>query len=72
MAWFAPVDLQIDDPNGVQAPFRWRAVVGFTPAGTFSIGQGSGILGVNGGLDQFQRTEFDWAGLNGPEVVIRT
>ena len=35
-------------------------------------GQASGILGINGGLDQFQRVEFDWQAVAGPEVIIRT
>jgi hypothetical protein len=47
-------------------------LVGFTPAGTFSAGQVAGILGINGGLDQFQLVEFDLNALGGPEVVIRT
>ena len=59
VAWFAPVELQIDDPAGAQAPYRWPAVVGFTPAGSFATGSVSGVLGVNGGLDRFQRAEFD-------------
>jgi len=70
--WFSPVELQIDDPTGVIRPHRWPAVVGFTPAGSFTKGRAAGILGVNGGLGQLQRVEFDWAALAGPEVVIRT
>jgi hypothetical protein len=35
IAWFAPVELEIQDPSNVQPPFRWPAVVGFTPSGTF-------------------------------------
>ena len=72
VAWFAPVTLQIEDPVGIQAPFRWSATVGFTPAGTFGQSPIAGLLGVDGGLDQFQRVEFEWAALGSPEVVIRT
>jgi hypothetical protein len=69
--WFAPVELQINDPADVIRPHRWSAVVGFTPVGSFAIGRAAGILGVNGGLDQLQRVEFDWSALGGPEVVVR-
>ena len=72
IAWFAPIGLEIRDPANVQPTFRWPAVVGFTPAGTFSSGQVAGLLGVNGGLDQFQSVEFDWSSMTGPEVLIRT
>jgi hypothetical protein len=72
VAWFATVSLQVIDPTGVQTPFRWPAVVGFTPAGSFATSPVAGLLGVNGGLDQFQRVEFDWSALGGPEVVLRT
>jgi hypothetical protein len=72
VAWFAPVELEIRDLAHASAPFRWSAVVGFTPSGSFSVGHIAGLLGVNGGFDQFQRTEFDWSSLAGPEVVIRT
>ena len=70
-AWFESVELEITDPSAVTQPFRWKSVVGFTGAGSFQSGA-SGILGVNGGLDAFQRVEFDWANLAGPEVTIRT
>jgi hypothetical protein len=69
--WFERVGLQLNDPAGVGRPFRWPAVVGFTPVGSFWAGRASGILGVNGGLDRFQRIEFDWSALGGPEVVVR-
>jgi hypothetical protein len=72
LVWFARVELQVNDPRGVTLPFRWSAVVGFTPAGRFTTGSISGVLGVNGGLDRFQRIEFDWSALGGPEVVLRT
>jgi hypothetical protein len=72
VAWFAPAELLILDPGGVQAPHRWPAIVGFTPAASFSTGPIAGVLGVNGGLDRFQRVEFDWSALGGPEVVLRT
>jgi hypothetical protein len=72
IAWFAPVELEIRDPAGIQPPFRWSAIVGFTPAGTFSTGHFAGLLGVNGGFDQFQSAEFGWAATSGPEIVIRT
>ncbi|HEX4588511.1 MAG TPA: hypothetical protein VH120_01185, partial [Gemmataceae bacterium] len=71
-AWFQRVELQLDPVGGVGTPFRWTGVVGFTPIQTFTAGRASGILGVNGGLDQFQRVEFDWSAAAGPEVVIRT
>jgi hypothetical protein len=71
LTWFARVELQINDPSGVIPPFRWPATVGFTPAGSFATGSVSGVLGVNGGLDQLQRVEFDWSALGGPEVVLR-
>ena len=71
VAWFDTVQLQIDDPANVQAPFRWSAAVGFTPAGSFATSPIAGLLGVNGGLDRFQRVEFDWSALGGPEVVVR-
>ena len=57
-AWFEMVELQLEDQAGVLQPFRWPAVVGFTGAGSFA-GRHNGILGVNGGLDRFQRVEFD-------------
>jgi hypothetical protein len=69
-AWFEIVDLVLEDPTGTVPPFRWSAVVGFTGAGSFA-GSHSGVLGVNGGLDRFQRVEFDWSALGGPEVVVR-
>jgi hypothetical protein len=69
--WFAPVRLQIDDPAGIVPPFVWPAVVGFTPTGSFAVGRAAGILGINGGLDAFQRVEFDWAAAGGPEVIVR-
>jgi hypothetical protein len=72
LTWFAPVEIQIDDPAGVIPPYRWPAIVGFTPAGCFTVGRAAGILGINGGLDQVQRVEFDWQALGGPEVLIRT
>jgi hypothetical protein len=70
-AWFERVELQLEDPTGIQPPFRWSAVVGFTGAGSFT-GRHNGVLGVNSGLDQFQRVEFDWSAFGGPEVVLRT
>ncbi len=70
--WFAPVELQIEDPAGVIRPYEWSAVVGFTPTGSFPVGRAAGVLGVNGGLDRLQRVEFDWQALAGPEVVVRT
>jgi hypothetical protein len=69
--WFQTVDLQIEDPTGVGPLFRWTAVVGFTGVGSFHATPATGILGVNGGLDHFQRIEFDWSALGGPEVVVR-
>jgi hypothetical protein len=72
VAWFEAVDLQIDDPANIQPSHRWKAIVGFTPVDTFASSPIAGLLGVNGGLDQFQRIEFDWHSLAGPEVVIRT
>ena len=72
LAWFAPVKLQVDDPADIIRPHGWKAVVGFTPVGSFAVGRAAGVLGVNGGLDQLQRVEFDWQALAGPEVVIRT
>lgn len=69
-AWFCDIEMVIEEPGGTQPPFRWKAAVGFTGAGSFQSGT-AGILGVNGGLDAFQRVEFDWAGLAGPEVIIR-
>ena len=71
-AWFETVELELRDPAGVHRPFRWKSVVGFTSRGSFSKTSASGILGINGGLDQFQRVEFDWSAPSGPEVVIRT
>jgi hypothetical protein len=71
-AWFETVDLRLDPSAGGGPSFRWPAMVGFTPRGSFMSGHVSGILGVNGGLDRFQRVEFDWATLTGPEVIIRT
>ncbi len=70
-AWFAPVGLDLRDPAGVHRPFRWTSVVGFTGRGSFAKSAASGILGINGGLDQFQRVEFDWSAAGGPEVVVR-
>jgi hypothetical protein len=70
-AWLETVDLELEDPTGVLPPFRWSAVVGFTGTGSFK-GRHNGIVGVNGGLDAFQRVEFDWSALGGPEVVLRT
>jgi hypothetical protein len=71
-AWFETVELELADPAGVQRLFRWTAVVGFTGRGSFARLNTSGILGVNGGLAHFQRVEFDWSVLAGPEVVLRT
>jgi hypothetical protein len=70
-AWFEQVELQLDPVGGIGPPFRWPAVVGMTPVRTFVAGRAAGILGINGGLDAFQRLEFDWAAVGGPEVVIR-
>jgi Aspartyl protease len=69
-AWFATVELELEDPARILPPYRWSAVVGFTGTGSFK-GRHNGILGVNGGLDAFQRVEFDWSALAGPEVVVR-
>lgn len=71
-AWFDAVELELRDAAGVHRPFRWTAVVGFTGRGAFGKTSAYGILGVNGGLDQFQRVEFNWQSSAGPEVVIRT
>jgi hypothetical protein len=70
-AWFETVQLELRDPAGVHRPFRWTSVVGFTGRGSFAKSAASGILGTNGGLDAFQRVEFDWAAASGPEVVVR-
>jgi hypothetical protein len=69
--WFEAAGFELTDPAGNRPPFQWRSVVGFTPVGSFG-GPIAGILGVNGGLDQVQRVEFDWSALGGPEVVLRT
>jgi hypothetical protein len=68
-AWFDRVELQVADPAGIAPAIRWSAVVGFAPYGSFMAGA---ITGVLGGLDRFQRIEFDWSALGGPEVVLRT
>jgi hypothetical protein len=70
-AWFESVELELRDPAGLHRPFRWTAVVGFTGRGSFGKSAAYGILGVNGGLDAFQRVEFDWAALGGPEIIVR-
>jgi hypothetical protein len=70
--WFRPVDLEVRDETGAQRPFRWTATVGFISGPSFLTSPVSGVLGVNGGLDRFQRVEFDWYSLQTPEIVLRT
>src|SRR5262245_11435858 len=42
-AWFATVELAIEDPAGILPPIRWTSIVGFTGAGSFQSGT-AGIL----------------------------